>query len=239
MIFYQKKELICSSIRMLEDKFTDLQVTLLNELKALKKSADDLTAIVSCLPPGINRYVYTSWRKIVVNNFTNLNVLFTDLNATVWTILDYYLLEHFINKFGCETLIENMAIYAMKLKIFKKETLVSDFRICWREAQKDRDIPDFEKIKIKYDEESTTLADLDEFREKFTNQYLPSLSDCTSLIYFGKFQKGSCVVTFHIPNELAVHLQNKSFQNCQLYFLTSKLFTSSLVKIRCMTEILI
>ena len=202
---------------MLENKFRNIQATLLNELKAVKTSVDDLTTSLSCLTPSINRYVYLSWSKIVEKDFKNLNVLFTDLNATVWTILDYYILQCFINTFGSEKLVEKMEIYAMELKIFMKETLVSDFIVCWEEAQNTRTIPGFEKIKIKCDKENTTLADLDEFRKKFAIKFLPSLSDCTSLIYFETFQKGSCVVTFNIPYELAVYLQNKCFQNCQLF----------------------
>ena len=202
---------------MLENKFTDLQVTLLKELKAVKKSVDDLTTKISCLKPDINRYVYHSWKKIVKNNFENLNELFTDLNATVWTIIDHYLLEYFINDFGSKEIKVDMKVYSSEVKKFKEETLVSDFISCWKEAQSDRDIPDFEKIKIKYDKECTTLADLDEFREKFTIKFLPSLTDCTSLIYFGKFEKGSYVVTLHIPNELALDLLNKTLRNCQLF----------------------
>jgi len=91
----------------------------------------------------------------------NLDHLFTYLNDTVWSILDHYLLKYFIKELGSEEIKGNMAKYISKLEIFKRNTLVADFICCWEEAQVERDVPDFEKITIKYEEGKTTLADLD------------------------------------------------------------------------------
>ena len=209
--------MIHSAIKKLEKKFSDLQCILLQELKDNKKSVDYLTTRISCLQPDINRYVYRSWKKIVKNNFENLNELFTDLNATVWTILDHYLLEYFIDDFGSEQLKIDMKVYSTELKMFKEKTLVSDFISCYKKAQKDRDIPDFEKMITKFDKDDATLADLDKYRENFKTDYFPSLIDCVSVIYFGKIQTGCLVFTLNIPSELAADLLNKKLTECQLF----------------------
>ena len=212
-----KKELICLEIKMLEDKFSELQCKLLQELKDNKKSVDYLTTKISCLKPDINQYVYRSWKKIVRNNFENLNELFADLNATVWTILDHYLLEYFIHDFGSEQLKFDMEGYSTELKNFKEKTLVSDFISCYKKAQKDRDIPGFEKVTTKFNKDDATLVDLDEYRENFKTDYFPSLIDSASIIYFGKYETGCLVFTLNIPSELAADLLDKKLRKCQLF----------------------
>jgi len=201
----------------LQEDFSELQVNLLTELKAIRKSVDDLTTLISCLRTDVNRYVYLSWKKIVKNDFENLNKLFTYLNATVWNILDHYLLEYFVNRLGSKELKTSMETYSSKLKKFKEDTLVSDFISCWKDAQKKRDIPDFEKITIKYDKDKTTLADLDDYREKFAMEFFPSLIDCASVIHLGRIQTGCFVVTFQIPKKMALELQKMKIEKCQLF----------------------
>ena len=182
---------------MLENKFAKLQVTLLLELKAMNVSVDDLVLQISCLP-SVN-VVYHSWKKIVQKDFRNLNELWTDLNCTVWSILDPYLIEYFIKKFGSEELKKDMKIYSTELIIFKEKTLVSDFISCWKEALSRRAVPDFEKFIIKYDKKISTLADLDEFRKKINIRFHPSLTDCLTLIDFGRLKATESVTSHDGP----------------------------------------
>ena len=179
---------------MLENKFVKLQVTLLSQLKAMNVSVDDLILQISCIP-SVN-VVYHSWKKIVKNDFKNLNALFTDLNGTVWSILDPYLLEYLINICEIEELKKDMKIYSTELILFKEKTLVSDFISCWKEGLNRIAIPDFEEITINCDKKISTLADLDEFRKNLKIRFLPSLTDIITLIYFGRF-KGIDIVTSH------------------------------------------
>ena len=206
-------------LKILEDNFITLQESLLTELKARKISVDLLTTKISCLKNDVNRYVYNSWRKIVDRNFGNLNALFTDLNAKVWTILDYYLLGHIIEYLENEELKKKLENYTKQLNTFKKRTHVSDFTNCWRVSQIKPDIPDFENISIQYDEAPETLADLDEFRNSFKTRFFPSLIDCSSCIYYGKFQQKSSVsaITLYIPNEMAKELLTKADKTSQLF----------------------
>ena len=192
----------------LEHNFAILKESLLNELKDKKVPVDRLTTKISCLKNDVNRYVYNYWRKIVDRNFGNLNELFTDLNANVWTILDYYLLGHFIEYLENDQLSMKLKAYTKQLDTFKKTTRVSDFVNCWRDSQIEHNIPDFENISIQYDEVPATLAELDQFRNSFKTKFFPSLIDCSSCIYYGKFQQKSSVsaITLYIPNEMAKEL---------------------------------
>jgi len=206
-------------LNKLENEFTDLQESVLNKLKARKVSVEWLTTKISCLKSDVNRYVYNSWRKIVERNFGNLNTLFTDLNAHVWTILDYYLLAHIIENLKSEELNQKLKSYTKQLDAFKKTTLVSEFITVWRDAQTEHDIPDFENICIQYDGAPNTLADLDEFRNSFTTRYFPSLIDCSSCIYYGRFQKEFSIsqITLQVPSEMAKELLTKPDETDYLF----------------------
>ena len=200
-ILSKSKEL-CSEIEKLDGDFTNLQVALLTELKAKKESVEYLTTLISCLGGDGKDYVYRSWKKIVKNSFENLNDLFADLNVTVWNILDHYLLDYFVKVFGSQELKQRMENYKSVLKIFKKKTLVSDFIGCWKEAQKKRIILDSEELTVKYDKPTMTLADVDEFREKFAAKCFPSIIDYAAIINLGRFQTGCFIITYHVPEEL-------------------------------------
>ena len=178
----------------------------MNELKTKPNevSVDTLISKISCMKAEVMRYAYNSWRKTVKRIFHNLDELFTYLNADVWTIFDYYLLAYLIKSLGSEQLKTKLEVYVVKLDNFKKTTLVSDFIYCWKDILHETSNPEFEKIIIKYDETRTTLADLeDDIRNKIKAKYFPSLLECVSCIFLGRFQKATCVraVTFQVPKE--------------------------------------
>ena len=209
----EKEEELCSEIEKLEKQFKNLKVNLLLEFKTMGKSVDEITAIISCIESDIRYYVYRSWKKMVKQKFENLEDLFNDLNVTVWNILDHYLLDYFVNDFGSEELKQSMEAYNSVLKIFKKRTLVLDFINCWKEAQRERDIPDSEKLTFKFVNPTMTLADLDKFREEFAAEHFPSFFHCSeAIMHYGRFQTGCFVVTFHVPKELASKIVMDKYQ---------------------------
>ena len=208
-----------AQLKKIEDDFIILKESLLNELKDRKVSVERLTTKISCLKDGVNCYVYNYWKKIVDRNFGNLNELFTYLNAKVWTILDYYLLGHIIECLKNYQLTMKLEAYTKQLNTFKKITKVSDFISCWRDSQIEQDIPDFENISIQCDEVPKTLSDLDDFRNSFKTRFFPSLIDCSSCIYYGKFQQKSAVsvIILYIPNDMADELLTKADKTSELF----------------------
>ena len=177
---------------MLENKFKDLHATLLKELEAKEVSADDLLLQMKHLPLSISIFVNCS--RIAKKSFVNLNELFTHFNGSVWTILDPVLLEYFINDFGSKELIVDMKDYSTELKKFKVKTQILDIISCWKEAQNDGVIPNFEEITfllpINY-----TLAELDERRRQMNTNTLPLLTDY-ALFYYEK-STATSITTFH------------------------------------------
>ena len=192
-------------------------MSFLNELKDKSKSVNDITTEISCLKANTKRHVYKSWLTMVKENFNNLDHLFSHLTDTVWSIIDHYLLEYLINELGSEELKKDMNIYTSQLKDFKRDTLVSDFICCWKDALLERDIPDFEKIVIKYEAAKTTLADLDKSREDLNRRLLPSLTECASSIYYGKFDTGCFVITLHAPREIVKEWSLMCTKETQLF----------------------
>ena len=202
----RSKPRVSSELHEIEDRFTLLKESLLNELKTKPNeiSVNFLKSKISCMKAEVMRYAYNSWRKIVKRTFHNLDELFTYLNADVWTIFDYYLLAYIIESLGSEQLKGKLEVYVVKLDNFKKTTLVSDFMCCWKDILHETSNPDFEKIVIKYDKALTTLADLeDDIRKKVKVKYFPALLECVSCIYYGRFQKENRgrAITFQIPEE--------------------------------------
>ena len=164
---------------------------------------EQLTGFISVIPRSVSIYVYPMWLEICNETKTNetLNSLFTILNMKVWNILDYNLLEYCIAKFGDNDLNKRMNHYISELNKFKEETLVVKFIECWEGHN--REIPNYGEVVITFDIPTVTLADLDIFRKKLAKNCFPSLVNCAEWIYYNKFQPGSFVISWILPNQLA------------------------------------
>jgi len=155
---------------------------------------------ISTLKSDVKNYVHRTWKNIAKGH-KNLFDLFSDLNATVWTIVDHYLLDYLVGKHGSKELQEKMDIYSSKLQEFKKSTRITDFITCWKEAQKERKVPGLDEVKIKSD----------------TAELFPTTLDCASIIHFGSFKKGCFIVTFQVPKEMTAKLATMDVKKCQLF----------------------
>ncbi len=199
---------LSDKIGALESKFMDLAQGLLAHLKNSNFQVERLTSCISLLPRSINIYVFPMWKKICkkVADDETLNSLFTILNMEIWNILDYKLLEHFIKKCGNQNLIREMGKYISELEKFKKGTLVVDFIECWEGHN--REIPDYDEVKVKFDKHCLTLAQLDAFRKTLARKCIPSLLDYAGWIYYKHFQGGCFVVSWALPSQLVLLLKH-------------------------------
>ncbi len=196
------------NIDTLETNFFDLAEGLLEHLKSSNFQVSKLTSCISLLPRSINIYVFPMWKKICkkLSDDETLNSLFTILNMEVWNILDYKLLEHFIKRCGNRKLKREMRSYVAELEKFKKQTLVVDFIECWEGHN--REIPDYDEVKVKFDKHCLTLANLDAFRKTLTRKCIPSLLDYAGWIYYKHFKEGCFVVSWLFPSQLVVLLHH-------------------------------
>ena len=186
----------------LEHKFLDLARSLLLQLKSNHIRVEKLTSFISILPHSISMYIYPMWKKICKKKqYETLDSLFTVLNEKIWNILDYHLLEHFINECGNHNLKRSMKRYILELKKFKKGTLVIPFIECWEGH--DRDIPDYKELKVKFDNNELTLADLDHVWKKLQKKIFPSLLRYAELQYHKLMEEGCCIISWLLPDQLA------------------------------------
>ena len=186
----------------LEHTFLDLARSLLLQLKSNNIRVEKLTTCISCLPHSINMYIYPMWKKICKKKqYETLDSLFTVLNRKIWNILDYHLLEHFINECGNRDLKRSVKRYILELKIFKKRTFVIPFIKCWEGH--DRDIPNYKELKVKFDKNDLTLADLDKFSKRLRKKTFPSLLKYAGIMYHKLMEKGCCIVSWLLPDQLA------------------------------------
>ena len=200
----------------LELRFSDLAESLLSHLKNFGICVGKLTSLISLLPRSINVYVFPMWQKICkrINSDETLDNLFAILNMEIWNILDYNLLEYFIKRYGNRDLKRRMNGYISKLVRFKKDTLVMEFIECW--DGHNRDIPDYEEVKVKFDKGSLTLADLDVFRKKLMRKCFPSLLNFAGWMYYKHFEEGCFLVSLLLPEQLAMLLKEHINSICML-----------------------
>ena len=201
-------------VKKLENEFSELTYRLLRQLKKENITVDDLTSIISSLPGDVKLYVYDSWLKIVDQTFKNLDSLFSKLNAEVWTFLDYYLVHYIIDKLNVKDLSLTMTEYIGAIQEFKKRTFVMPFIECWKGHP--RNIPNYEKVAIKLNDTTITLARLDNLREGLKKSFFPSLSSCAACIYYDHFDKGCFIVSLLFPNKL-VKILKESIRQCSLF----------------------
>ena len=186
----------------LEHKFLDLARSLLLQLKSNNMRVEKLTACISLLPHSIKKFTNPMWKKICKKKqIETLDCLFTVLNEKIWNILDYHLLEYFINECGNHDLKRRMKRYILELKNFKKKTLVIPFIKCWEGH--DRDIPDYKELKVKFDDNNLSLADLDQVWKRLREKTFPSLLKYAGIMYHKLMEEGCCIVSWLLPDQLA------------------------------------
>ena len=120
-----------------------------------------------------------------------LNVYMDYLNSS--------LLEHIITKHGNTALKQKMAEYVADLQSFRRRTPLHVF--CKIQPMQYTEIPpDFKSLVLKYGKATptSTLEDVERFRQKFARQY--SLSDITLMV--ASIQPGSVVITWLIPSSI-------------------------------------
>ena len=196
---------LAAAIDYFENEFSELAMKLLWHLKKNNMKVEVLLTYTVVLPFSSYIYVYPIYKQICrkIKPNDTLESLFAVLNGEIWNILDYHLLECYIKKFGTQNLKQRMIQYIYDLNEFKKSTSVSHFMKCWEVFT---DIPDYEEMKVKFNNNQMTLADLDEFRKRLKKKSFPYiLQEWWS--YHRGFEEGCFVVCWLLPDQLKLLLK--------------------------------
>ena len=202
----EKLDSLKEDIKRLEDELSLLARSLLKQLKIDGICVNDLTEAMSTLPKYVNKYIYPLWRHFCQNiQNENLESLFSILNKEMWSILDYDLLEFFIETYTPK-LIEPLHCYTDKVNTFKQKTLVISFIECWEVPPKG--YPDYEEIQFHSIRKNLTLAELDKMRDSIRHHVLP-FRERIAWMYYQKIKQKCILVSWLIPKEFSIYFKEK------------------------------
>ena len=186
----------------LEDRFCTLSSSLYEELVEQNIKPKDVIKYMVSLPYNLKRELADS----IKNNLSELrkteevDELHVFLDSQLWNFIDYYLLEHIINKLGSITLRSQMAEYVTELTEFMRKTTISNLIQFWP-GRKDSPLQ-YTKVSVTVDlnPNECTLEQLNTMRKKLCEYFLPPLSEFAMLYY--KFREGSVLVILLLTENL-------------------------------------
>ncbi|KAL5473065.1 hypothetical protein EMCRGX_G027506 [Ephydatia muelleri] len=119
-----------------------------------------------------------------------------------WDCFNYGLLEHLVEKCGCNQTKQLMEQFAQDVKAFMKETKLADFMCIWKGREEVP--PGFSQLVVRHglDPKQTTLCQVEQFRKDFCQHY--SLHQV--VLIFRSVHPGSVAVVWLIPSHVAEHL---------------------------------
>lgn len=193
------------------DSFEKRFLELVLDLKRKVSKRSNLRALKSAityLPLDVRKDHYEFIIKVSadLDNVKDIEDFFRHLNL-YWSFLDYSLLELIIKKNSrvCGVkLIQDMQNFKRDVENFKERTTVKEFWDCHCVCGDSMEPPPhFERIVTKLNRHhfEYTLADLDQFRQKFCHK----LNLRTFILTLVAFKDGSLYIIWHIPSS-QVHL---------------------------------
>ena len=199
---------ISKTIEALECEISRLAASFLEELATSQIDTKKICAQIFFLPLSLKRELsYPISEHAEDLRKKTLNQLFVYLDGAIWNFIDYELLEHLISSFGSDTLSHEMQSYIDKLQMFKSQTTISQLIEFWPGRMEVPPTYSELKAEVDLDPNECTLEELNSLRKELRKRFLPPLSEY-ALLYF-KFNKGSVIVTWLIPNEFVFHFTKK------------------------------
>ena len=158
-------------LKKLEMEFNELQDQLVSELNSKGIAVCTVLQALTKPPFKIRKAYETVIQTMLpeLEDRKSIHALFFRLTP-LFTFIDYELLEHLISIFGSDDLKKSMKSYTCSIKLFKRETTISDMIDYWPgPSSVDEEDKYFKKLRAKFDGEpkTYTLEKLDNFRRKF------------------------------------------------------------------------
>ena len=217
---------IASEIETLEDRFDDLRTRIINELSAkpgitVQILLDKLTS----LPVALKKEYESSIAMRLPNMRAEIkiNELFIHLNPLT-SFIDYGLIEHFIRKFGSDTLKGDMRSYCSEMMKFMKETTIKQL-IDHLPGQADTP-PNFSLIEAKIGQNASecTLEQLNTIRKRYCSEV--KLSEIIFHLV-AVVESNSFIVRWLVPSTIVSDvikstkgIEQSFFQECKITSLT-------------------
>lgn len=208
-----------SDIACLEDRFCNISSSLYEELVEKNMEVKDVMKYLVSLPYNLKRELVDSIRKHIseLKKTEEVDELHILLDCKLWNFIDYYLLEHIINKLGSTNLRSQMAEYVTELTDFMRTTTITSLIRCWPGRQDCPLLYDKMSVTVDLNPNECTLQQLNTIRKKFCEYFLPPLSEFAMLYY--KFREGSILVILLLARHLIPTLVQKLLSpECYQFF---------------------
>ena len=119
-----------------------------------------------------------------------------------WDWFNYGLLEHLVEKYGCNQTKQLMEQFVRDVNAFMENTKLGDFMGIWKGREEVP--PGFSQLVVRHglDPKQTTLCQVEQFRKDFCRNF--SLHQL--VLFFSSVRYGSVEVVWLIPSHVAEHL---------------------------------
>ena len=220
---------IASKIETLEDRFDDLRTRIIDELSAKPGiTVQGLLDKLTSLPVSLKKEYESSIAMPLPNMRAeiNINELFVHLNPLT-SFIDYGLIEHFIRKFGSDTLKDDMRSYCSEMIMFMKETTIKQL-IDHLPGQADTP-PNFSLIEAKIGQNASecTLEQLNTIGKRYCSEV--KLSEIVfHLVAVVDVESNSFIVRWLVPSAIVSDILKSTKSIKQSLFLECKIISLTL-----------
>ena len=187
--------------------------------EAVKAKSPTLTAfrtsITLRLPEPTKLELETSLMKKLqfIYDAKSIDTIFGIFNLSIWSFLNFGLLQHIVEVYGDNELQQRMLKYTTSVEAFRKQTTLEVF---WKVHPVTRECPEIptnlreslKRITFKHgnlDPTTTTLNDIERYRQDLARQY--SFPDFT--IILEDIEKGCVATIWLVPPSLAAKLADE------------------------------
>ena len=173
------------------------------------------TSITLQLPEPTRSELETSLMKKLqfIYDAKSIDTIFGILNLSIWSYLNFGLLQHLVEVYGDDKLQQRMLNYTTSVESFRKATTLKVF---WKASPATRKCPkiptelreSLTQISFKHgnlDPTTTTLNDIERYRQDLAQEY--SFPDFT--IILAHIEKGCIVTIWLVPPSLATKLADE------------------------------
>ncbi len=206
-------------ISHLEDLFCTISSSLHEEIVEKDMETKDVLKHLVSLPYSLKRELADLIQHQIneLKKIKRVNEVHLQLDNKLWNFMDYYLLEHIINKVGSSDLRIKMTGYVTELTHFMQKTTIANLIKFWPGRQDSPLQYDKMCIKIDINTEKCTLERLNTIRKRFCGYFLPPLSEYA--LFYYKFKKGSFQITFLFARDfIPVFIKKVCSPECYTFF---------------------
>ena len=205
-----------TKIEYLRDEYKQLVVMTQEAVKARSTTLTEFcTNITLQLPEAVRMEVELSLTEKLefIYNAKSIGAIFGILNLSIWSYLNFGLLQHIVKVYGDDELQQRMLKYTTSVEAFRKQTTLEVF---WKASPATRKCPkiptelreSLTQISSKHgnlDPTTTTLNDIEIHRQDLAQEY--SFPDFT--IILEDIEKGCVATIWLVPPSLAAKLANE------------------------------